>query len=114
LRDVSLFELQTLLNNLAEKFSESIVKPAFVNLRSIMKVAKKLKVLAENPSEDLEMPVTRPVESQRSHRKRSTACSMRSKTRMTGASPPLAGSALRAPARPSVSNGKRIGGEADD
>ena len=27
-----------------------------------MKVAKKLKVLAENPSEDLEMPVTRPIE----------------------------------------------------
>ena len=62
LRDVGLFELQTLLNNLAEKFSESIVKHAFVNLRSIMKVAKKLKVLADNPSEDLEMPVTRPIE----------------------------------------------------
>jgi integrase len=62
LRNVGLFELQTLLNNLAEKFSESIVKHAFVNLRSIMKVARKLKVLAENPGEDVEMPVTRPVD----------------------------------------------------
>ncbi|HYL14898.1 MAG TPA: site-specific integrase [Terriglobales bacterium] len=62
LRNVDLFKLQTLLNNLAERFSESIVKHAFVNLRSIMKVAKKLKVLADNPGEDLEMPVTRPVE----------------------------------------------------
>lgn len=62
LRNVGLFELQTLVNNLAENFSESIVKHAFVNLRSIMKVAKKLKVLAENPGDDLEMPVTRPVE----------------------------------------------------
>ena len=62
MRDVSLFELQTLLNNLAEKFSKSIVKHAFVDLRSIMKVAKKLKVLADNPSEDLEMPVTRTIE----------------------------------------------------
>ena len=62
LRKIGLFELQMLLNNLAEKFSESIVKHAFVNVRSIMKVAKKLKVLAENLGEDLEMPVTRPVE----------------------------------------------------
>jgi integrase len=61
LRHIGLFELQTLLNNLAEKFSDSIVRHAFVNLKSIMKVAKKLKVLSENPAEELEMPVTRPV-----------------------------------------------------
>jgi len=61
LRSIGLFELQTLLNGLAEKYSESIVKHGFVNLRSIFKVAKKLKVLAENPGEDLEMPVTRAV-----------------------------------------------------
>lgn len=62
LRNIGLFELQTLVNGLAEKYSESIVRHAFVNLKSIMKVAKKLKVLAENPGEDLEMPVTRPVD----------------------------------------------------
>ena len=62
LRNIGLFELQTLLNGLAQTYSESIVKHAFVNLRSIFKVAKKLKVLGENPAEELEMPVTRPVD----------------------------------------------------
>lgn len=62
LRNIGLFELQTLLNNLAEKFSESIVRHAFANVRSIIKVAKKLKVLVDNPGEDLEMPVTHPVD----------------------------------------------------
>lgn len=61
LRDIGLFELQTLLNGLADKYSKSIVRHAFTNLRSIFKVAKKLKVLSENPAEELEMPVTRPV-----------------------------------------------------
>jgi len=65
LTSISLFELQTLHNKLAEKFSESIVRHAFVNLRSIMKVALKLKVLAENPGEDLEMPITRTAEKAR-------------------------------------------------
>jgi integrase len=62
LRNVGLFELQTLLNDLAEKYSESIVKHAFVNLRSIMKMAQKLKFVSENLSEETRMPVTRPVE----------------------------------------------------
>lgn len=62
LRNIGLFDLQMLLNDLAEKYSDSIVRHAFVNLRSIFQVAKKLKMLAENPGEDLEMPVTRPVE----------------------------------------------------
>ena len=62
LRNIGLFELQTLLNGLAERYSESIVRHAFANLKSVMKVAKKLKVLAEDPAEDLAMPVTRPVD----------------------------------------------------
>lgn len=61
LRNIGLFELQTLLNALADKYSKSIVRHAFTNLRAILKVAKKLKVLSENPAEELEMPVTRPV-----------------------------------------------------
>ncbi len=62
LRTIGLFELQTLLNNLAEKYSESIVKHAFVNLRSVMKMAQKLKFIADNPGEETKMPATRPVE----------------------------------------------------
>jgi integrase len=62
LRTIGLFELQTLLNNLAEKYSESIAKHAFVNLRSVMKMAQKLKFISDNPGEETKMPATRPVE----------------------------------------------------
>ncbi len=62
LRTLGLFELQTRLNDLAEKYSESIVKHAFVNLRSVMKMAQKLKVISENPGEETKMPSTRAVE----------------------------------------------------
>ena len=62
LRTIGLFELQTLLNDLAETYSESIVKHAFVNLRSIMKLAQKLKFIPENPGEETKMPATRMVE----------------------------------------------------
>lgn len=62
LRTIGLFELQKLLNDLAEKYSESVVKHAFVNLRSIMKLAEKLKFISDNPGEEIKMPVTRPVE----------------------------------------------------
>jgi len=62
LRTIGLFELQTLLNNLAEEYSESIVKHAFVNLRSVMKMAQKLKFISENPGEETKMPATRAVE----------------------------------------------------
>lgn len=62
LRTIGLFELQTLLNDLAETYSESIVKHAFVNLRSIMKLAQKLKFISENPGEDTKMPATRVVD----------------------------------------------------
>jgi integrase len=62
LREAGLFELQMVLNNLAKNFSESIVKHAFVNARSIMRLAQKLKFIEENPAEDMRMPDTKPVE----------------------------------------------------
>jgi integrase len=62
LRDMGLFGLQTWLNGLAVQYSESIVKHAFVNARFIMRMAQKLKILPENPAEDLKMPITRPVD----------------------------------------------------
>jgi integrase len=61
LRNIDLFTMQTLVNGLAKKYSRSIVRHAFANLRSIFKTAKKLKILSESPAEELEMPVTRPV-----------------------------------------------------
>ncbi len=62
LRNIGLFELQTQLNDLANEYSESVVKHAFVNLRSIMRVAQKLKFISENPGDETRMPATRPVE----------------------------------------------------
>jgi integrase len=61
LRRITAFEMQMVLNNLAERYSESIVKHAYVNLRSIMRVAHKLKFVSENPGEDLSMPETKTV-----------------------------------------------------
>jgi integrase len=62
LRTIGLFELQKLLNDLAEKYSESVVKHAFVNLRSIMKLAQKLRFVSDNPGEETKMPATKAVE----------------------------------------------------
>lgn len=62
LRTIGLFELQKLLNDLAEKYSESVVKHAFVNLRAIMKLAQKLKFISDNAGEETKMPATRAVE----------------------------------------------------
>jgi integrase len=62
LRKVGLFELQTLLNDLAETYSESVVKHTFVNVRSIMRMAQKLKFVSDNPGEETAMPVTKPVQ----------------------------------------------------
>ena len=45
IREIGLFELQVHLNKLAEIYSESIVRHAFVNIRSIMRLARKLKFL---------------------------------------------------------------------
>ena len=61
LRKVGTFEIQMLLNDLAREFSESIVKHAYVNVRSIMRIAQKLKFIAENPGEDTKMPETKAV-----------------------------------------------------
>lgn len=61
LRELDPFQLQIWLNKLAEKFSDTIVRHAYVNLRAILKMARKLKFLAENPAEDLQMPETREV-----------------------------------------------------
>jgi integrase len=61
LRKLGLFELQILLNGLAENYSESIVKHAFVNLRSILRLAQKLKFISDNPGEETKMPETREI-----------------------------------------------------
>jgi integrase len=61
LRTVGLFDLQMLVNKLAEKYSKSIVKHAFANVRSIMRMARKLKYITDNPGQDIEMPETRAV-----------------------------------------------------
>jgi len=61
IRDLGLFELQVLLNKLAESYSESIVRHAFVNIRSIMRLARKLRFVQEDPAEELKMPQTKEV-----------------------------------------------------
>lgn len=62
LRKIGLFELQTHLNDLATEYSESVVKHSFVNLRSILRMAQKLKFIAENSGDETRMPATRAVE----------------------------------------------------
>jgi integrase len=61
LRKIGAFEIQMLLNELALKYSESIVKHAYVNIRSIMRSAQKLSFITANPSEDARMPETKAV-----------------------------------------------------
>jgi integrase len=61
LRTIGPFEIQMLLNDLARKYSESIVKHAYVNIRSIMRTAQKLSFIPTNPSEDTKMPETKAV-----------------------------------------------------
>ncbi len=62
LRDLSTFEIQVYLNQLAEKYSESVVHQTFTNARAILRLARKLKYLVEDPAEDLVIPLTVPVE----------------------------------------------------
>lgn len=50
------------LNKLAPKFSQSVVRHCHINIRSIMQMAKKLKFLATDPAEDVNMPRTKPIE----------------------------------------------------
>lgn len=61
-RHVRTAELQMLLNDLAQNYSHSIVKHAYVNLKSIMRVAEKLKFIADNPADDTRMPETKAVD----------------------------------------------------
>lgn len=61
LRTIGTFEIQMLLNQLAKKYSESIVKHAYVNVRSIMRTAQKLSFIPTNASEDTKMPETKAV-----------------------------------------------------
>jgi hypothetical protein len=58
IREVGLFELQVHLNKLAERYSESSVRHTFVNIRSIMRLGRKLTLLQDDPGEDLKMPRT--------------------------------------------------------
>ena len=62
LRDLSTFEIQVYLNQLAEKYSESVVHQAFTNVRAIMRLARKQKYVVEDPAEDIVLPLTMPVE----------------------------------------------------
>ena len=62
LRKIGTFELQMILNRLARGYSESIVKHAYVNLRSIMRMAQKLKFISDSPAEDTRMPETKAVD----------------------------------------------------
>ncbi len=58
---VTQFELQIHLNRLAKEFSDSIVRHAFSNIKSIFRSARKMKFIVEDPAEDLLMPDTRAV-----------------------------------------------------
>lgn len=63
LGQLSPFEIQVWLNGLAEQgYSGSVVRQCFSNMRAITRMARKQKLLAEDPGEDLSMPMTEPVE----------------------------------------------------
>jgi integrase len=55
------FEIQVWLNNLATKYSQSVVRHCYSNIRSITHLAKKLNFLTNDPAEDVTMPQTKPV-----------------------------------------------------
>ena len=59
LKEIGLFELQTHLNTLAQNFSDSVARHAYVNLRSIFNNAVELDFLAKSPAKRLHMPDTR-------------------------------------------------------
>lgn len=63
LRNLSTFEIQVWLNGLAEKgYSESVVRKCFSDIRAVTHLARKQKFLAEDPAEDITMPLTDPAE----------------------------------------------------
>ena len=61
LRNLSTFEIQVWLNNLVEEkdYSDSVVRSCFNNIRAITHLARKQKFLAEDPGEDVTMPITK-------------------------------------------------------
>jgi integrase len=64
LRNLSTFEIQVWLNNLAgeKDYSQSVVGSCFSNIRAITHLARKQKFLAEDPGEDVTMPLTKLAE----------------------------------------------------
>ncbi len=63
LRNLSTFAIQVWLNGLAEKgYSESLVRKCFSNIRAVSHMARKQKFLADDPAEDVTMPLTEPSE----------------------------------------------------
>lgn len=61
LRELSAFDMQVYLNQLAEVYSEAVVRQTLTNLRAITKLARRQKFLVEDPAEDVLMPLTKPV-----------------------------------------------------
>jgi integrase len=61
LRNLSTFEIQVWLNKLVEEkdYSDSVVRSCFNNIRAITHLARKQKFLAEDPGEDVNMPITK-------------------------------------------------------
>src|SRR6202789_872617 len=61
LRNLSTFEIQVWLNKLVEEkdYSDSVVRSCFNNIRAITHLARKQKFLAEDPGEDVTMPITK-------------------------------------------------------
>ena len=55
------FEIQVWLNKLATRYSQSVVRHCYINIRSITHMAEKLNFLSKDPAEDVTMPQTKPV-----------------------------------------------------
>jgi len=62
LRNLSTFSIQVWLNGLAERYSESVVRQCFSNVRAITHMARKQKYLVDDPAEDVTMPLTNPID----------------------------------------------------
>lgn len=60
LKEIGLFELQTHLNRLAQNFSDSVVRHAYVNIRTIFNNAVDLDFIPKSPARRLAMPETKP------------------------------------------------------
>jgi hypothetical protein len=59
LNEIGLFDLQTHLNKLALNFSDSVIRHAYTNIRSIFNNAVDLDFIAKSPARRLHMPETR-------------------------------------------------------